>query len=230
MKDFIKKNYGYLFLVWFIVSFIAMIIIFSITSNTTEWILIFIGQYFFVFSLIAMSTNKDYRKLSLFYMFPIVGIFCLISGIYMIIEKEYSTFTIDDLCKYALLFIFLLIGIFLIKDSLDLKSFKKKCTYKINAICVSTNVDYLHKNKGERTMRPIYNFWFNDKEYKVSTNIINKNSSFVIGKSYEIFINPNNPNEFFDSNMAALDFVNLILGIIFIITSISTILAMIFLN
>ena len=67
---------------------------------------------------------------------------------------------------------------------------KARCTQMIMAECTG-------KWKNENSRYPVYEFDYEGKHYKVSKQQSAPGFTARIGASYEIYINPNNPEEYY---------------------------------
>lgn len=103
-------------------------------------------------------------------------------------------------------FIFVGLGFFVYKQDLKLKDI---CTEEVNAVCIDFATSYktveTNGHKGKRTTyTPIFKYTYNNEEFvshsdTYSSSLDNK---FSINSEYTIFINPDNPNEFFNKNIS----------------------------
>ena len=110
-------------------------------------------------------------------------------------------------------FIFVGLGFFVYKQDLKLEDI---CTEEVDAVCIDFATSYKNGHKEKRTTyTPIFKYTYNNEEFvshsdTYSSSLDNK---FSINSEYTIFINPDNPNEFFNKNISS---ETRILGYIFI--------------
>ena len=72
-------------------------------------------------------------------------------------------------------------------------SLKKRCTQKVMAECTGK-----YRDSESRHMKyPVYEFDYEGKHYKVSKQQSAPGFTAEIGASYEIYINPDNPEEYY---------------------------------
>ena len=70
---------------------------------------------------------------------------------------------------------------------------KKRCTQKVMAECTGKYRD----DHDYHIKYPVYEFDYEGKHYKVSKHQSAPGFSAEIGSAYEIYINPNNPEEYY---------------------------------
>lgn len=187
-----RKILGYIFLTWFICSFIG----FFILENGYYLVMNF-GQYFLVFGLIVLFNSKRFEKfisLSLI----LVGLGCIVIPYCMLHPELIPTnvnwehvivlFSISGLIIASIAAIF--IPLFKRKHK------KEVCTYEVNA----TIVDYDTKitDEGNTLYAPIYGYWYNGRDWRVCNNCYSDVDVPEKGKTYTIKINPDNPVEYFN--------------------------------
>ena len=73
------------------------------------------------------------------------------------------------------------------------KAKKELCTRKVMAQCTGKYRD----SDSYRVKYPVYEFDYDGKHYKVSKEQKAPGFTAEIGASYEIYINPNNPEEYY---------------------------------
>lgn len=218
------------FIIWFICSIAAMMLI-SQFDNEVSWLMILFGQYFLVFGLLGVSSNKESKHFpSVILMFPLVGGVSITCGIYMLIGGQSAIDKMNEIAPYLLLLAFLVFGILLVHMSLsELLYLKKKCTYEIDAECVEISESLVKNNKGNfrRVYMPTYSVNVDGKDYRIWNNNYSS-KKLIVGEYYKILINPLDPNDFIDSITKSIHKGMLFIGFIFIIVGISLISVMFF--
>ncbi len=103
-------------------------------------------------------------------------------------------------------FIFVCSGFFVYKQDLKLKDI---CTEEVNAVCIDFATSYKTvKTNGYKEKRitytPIFKYTYNNEEFVSHSDTYSSslNTKFSINSEYTIFINPDNPNEFFNKNIS----------------------------
>lgn len=187
-----KKIFGYIFLIWFICSFIG----FFILENAYYLVMNF-GQYFLVFGLIAFFNTKRFEKfISL--PFILVGLCCVVIP-YCMLHPELIPTDVNWETVIVLLMLsgFILAGLAAIFIPLFKRKYQKEvCTYEVQATIV--DYDTTISDNGNTLYAPIYGFWYNGKDWRVCNNFYSNVGVPERGKTYTIKINPDNPEEFFN--------------------------------
>lgn len=186
------KIFGYIFLIWFICSFIG----FFILENVYYMVMNF-GQYFLVFGLIAFFNTKRFEKfISL--PFILVGLCCVVIP-YCMLHPELIPTDVNWETVIVLLMLsgFILAGLAAIFIPLFKRKYQKEvCTYEVQATIV--DYDTTISDNGNTLYAPIYGFWYNGKDWRVCNNFYSNVGVPERGKIYTIKINPDNPEEFFN--------------------------------
>ncbi|MBQ8170775.1 MAG: hypothetical protein IJZ95_02170 [Oscillospiraceae bacterium] len=78
---------------------------------------------------------------------------------------------------------------------------KELCTQKVIAECTGKYRD----SESHRIKYPVYEFDYGGKHYKVSKEQKSPGFTAEIGSSYEIYINPDNPEEYYHPQADAAD-------------------------
>ncbi len=212
-----------LFIIWFIAS---ILVLKHVAQNgQVKLVPIVFGQYFLVFGIIglysALAKGKfNFYKLPLL-LFPIIGITSIVSGIIMQFgSKELITAFLHNL-PYGILVGFSVIGLWLLmfwfKKTILLK---RSCTYIINAKCIDVINQYSTNKSGVRkkVYCPVYEFYYNGNTYKVCNNVYTNFTIPIINNTYEIYINQNEPTQFYEPQRSKITGIALfILGISFVI-------------
>ena len=187
-----NKIFGYIFLIWFICSFIG----FFILENGYYLVMNF-GQYFLVFGLIAFFNSKRFEKfISL--PFILAGLCCLVIPYCMLHPELIPT----DVNWETVIVLLVLSGFILAcLAAIFIPIFKRRyheqvCTYEVQATIV--DYDTTRSDKGNTLYAPIYGFWYNGKDWRVCNNFYSNVGVPERGKTYTIKINPDNPEGFFN--------------------------------
>ena len=206
------------FLVWFVASIGAMIY-FSKTNRGALVVTVF-GQYFLVFGLIAVISgikNKNFQAVTL--LFPLVGIGAMAGGCIFQFGAEAVKKQAEAAIPYLFLGLFFVIGVSLVLGTY-LKSKRKHevCNYCIAATCVEVKSHY---DDGTRTYCPVYEVYYRGEMIRICNNLYTNIHRVEVGEAREIYLNPNDPNEFYEpkEEKATKKFMY-ILGSIFAIVSI----------
>lgn len=192
-----EKLFGYIFLAWFICSFIGFFII-----DDDNYMIMNLGQYFLVFGLMVIFKAKKYEKL-IAVPLAMIGLSCIIIPYFMMHpELVPSGVDLDDVIVLLILCGFLITGLCAAAvPILKRKHLKEICTYEVQA----TVIDYAvsTSRKGTTIYAPIYGFWFNGKDWRVCSNTYSNIGIPERGKTYTLKINPENPAEFFNEKNRA---------------------------
>jgi len=170
-----------IFLIWFFASIGAMI--YFSQKNMGPLIVVVFGQFFLVFGGIAIFSGiktKSFQPVTL--LFPVVGIGCIIGGCIFQFGNE-------TVAKYAY------DASVVIGTYFSSKRRHEVCTYCISATIVEVKSHY---HKGTRSYCPIYEVYFRDEMIQLCNNTFTNMHHFEVGETREIYLNPNNPTEFFE--------------------------------
>ncbi|MBR6478863.1 MAG: hypothetical protein IKS85_10495, partial [Lachnospiraceae bacterium] len=69
------------------------------------------------------------------------------------------------------------------------------CTYCITANCVEVKSRY---HRGTRSYCPIYEVYFRDETIQICNNLYTNLNRVEVGEVREVYLNPDNPKEFFE--------------------------------
>jgi hypothetical protein len=96
---------------------------------------------------------------------------------------------------------------------------KRTCNQKVNAKVINmtrnrtnTLINYNHNT----SWYPIYEYWVDNQRIQRCSHVGGTRKSFQIGQEVELFINPNNPKEFYNpmDQMVILKMVFMVIGFI----------------
>jgi len=215
MKD---KTKGIVFVIWFLLSIAGVCI--SADSGYTEWALIIFGQIFIVVGVfINIKKWQEDNYLPIFALFPTVGLGCTGYGIHMLIVGED---TLGVIFSVLMLSFFSLTGVLLLCSSIPmLLSANKECTFETVAKCIDVKISYTKTKRGmlKELYNPTYRLWWKGQEC-ILCNHIYTPQKYVIGELYKIHVNPDNIDEFVDTNAEVIHIAMFIIGIILMVISI----------
>lgn len=210
------KIIGGVFLIWFFASIIALIVFSQINVYYTIMIM---GQYFLVFGLIPLFFKGATKLISI--PFLLVGLSLIIIPFMMMNPSLFKEIDWPKIIVVLFLSGFILTGIALITISIITKKrLEKVCTLTVWAKIVDYNTTV--SEKGNTLYSPIYLFELGKKKYRVSNEIYTNINVKERGTLVELKVNPDNPNEFLDNNKVSL--FSIILGILFLISSVPVLL------
>ena len=207
-KKKIKSNiFGGLFIAWFIMSIVGMIFL----KDTLYCVMLF-GQYFLIFGLIPLIKAEKFEKL-ISIPFLATGICCIVIPFFVmnpqLLPKEINW---DYVIVILLLLAFVLAGCCAAFIPLyNRKRLKMICNYSVIAKIVEYDIS--KSDKGNTLYCPIYGFWYNGQDRKVSNNYYTNIGVKEIGTECELMINPENPEEFYIENSKAY-LIPVVIGIL----------------
>lgn len=206
LKDII---FSILFLLLFFSSIIGMVYF----SKTKPLMVLFLfGMQMTIFSLIFLSKGINMANLWILLLL-IVGItLILYSGINLWGYKYNLKFP-DEWIITLVLYLFALIGGGVIFSTIYTDKIKKaRCCIDVIAICVD-----LDKDSSDNIIiySPIFNYAFKKVEYTVNLNHYSNVDVPIIGMSYELFINPSNPEDIYRPSLKQY-IIRIVLGILFL--------------
>lgn len=190
---------GTIFVIWFVASFIMMIA--SAAMENLYLFLMVFGQFFLVFGIILLKKSDNKNILS--YIPLTVGTIIVLFSLSMLIfpKKDWGIIAAS---MGMLLFIFVGFGLMIIPLYKYNKN-RKRCNVNIKAQVIKSESEYYASKTNDNTNRIrklyklTYKFIYNDKEY-----IVLPNSSYdsirtkKLGDTVDIYINPDNPEDFID--------------------------------
>lgn len=218
---------GLIFLIWFFVSLAGMLI-YSKKEGCTGIILAIIGQYFLVFGIIAVVSNRTTKPFPFIVLvFPLVGISLLICGICIQLGGNDVLKMLGKYAPYILIWIFPIAGtVMLVKGTCGIRHLKRVCTREIQAKCIRVEASWTKGTKGHKghyVYMPVYSIIYNGEERILQNNTYTNGNKFEEGAYYSIKINPDNPDEFMDANSQKANRLLLLLGIALIIITVPSI-------
>lgn len=186
-----EKLFGYIFLAWFIISFVGFFII-----ENEDYMTMNFGQYFLVFGLMVIFKAKKYEKLTALPL-ALIGLSCIVIP-YFNIHPELvpADVDLDTILVLLILCGFLAAGLSAVVVPISKRKHQKEvCTCEVQATIVDCAIST--SKKGSTVYAPIYGFWFNGKDWKVRSNSYGNIAVPEIGKTCTLKINPENPEEIF---------------------------------
>lgn len=193
---------GIVALVWFLATFVGIIVV---MESDNKWLALALGgQLFFILGIVLISSRikeKNFHLVDgLLFIFPILGLGGIVASLVIYFEIE----PVIDFCKeymvYAFLGVLLLAGLIMLfawyRSAIWLKVI---CTQRIEAKCIEVMEMFRSTEHGFRKkFCPVYQFYFNGNWYDVCNNVFSNLSKAQEGEIYEIYINPKNPNQFYE--------------------------------
>ena len=211
-KELKSKIFAVLFLIWFVGSMAGMLVLSSINGYYTMMIF---GQYFLVFSIFPLLQKGKDKLVGI--PFLLVGLACIIIPFFMM-HPELLSVEINWESVIIVLFLlaFVLAGLGLV--FVPIISRKKKQEVCIEAVdAVIVDYDYTYSD-GKKLYCPIYEYEFYGKKYTVNNNHYTNIGIKEIGTTVNLMINPDNPEEFMDSEVSLI--IPIGIGIVFLATSV----------
>ena len=206
-KDIKGKIVGAIFIIWFVASLLA--IMETIRLGNILCVALF-GQYFLVFGLIGMVTAIKAKE-----SFWIQSIFVLVgAGIVAgVLIYKFGTDALKqklfDMIPIAGLSIFIIGGIvFLIMAYRTKFIIGPRYNYTISAKCVEVLTDYVSTKRHavKEIFCPVFYYNYNGKEYESSNNTYT-DTRFIEGNYYDINIDPENPEKFYQPKTLKTSFI-----------------------
>lgn len=206
------------FLIWFVASIIGMVYV-AKTGRTALLLAIF-GQYFFVFGIIglisAISDGGFKPKHVPILLFPLVGAGAIAGGFII----QYGSKDLKEKSLAAVPFIFIIlfavIGVGLIIAGLYLCLYLKLvCREYVNAECIE--VLETRNSHGGTAWCPVYSYYYNGQYYKVSNDVYTNTVYPSVGQQYELYINANNPMQFYEPHNSRMTGIYMIIFGFFIL-------------
>lgn len=185
-----------IFVIWFIAS-IAVMIFFGKTGRG-GLVPAVLGQYLLVFGVAGIISGIKNKKANpIIFVFPVVGLICIIATIINYFGSEAVISFIDKNMPSILMTLFLIVGILLVIVAVS-KYFgrKKRCSYAVTAKCVE-----LRERAGEGQMLacPVYEICYNGETIRLCDDVYSNNLDVRVGDEKEIMINPDKPTEYFSA-------------------------------
>ena len=215
-----------IFLIWFVASIFGLI--FTAKAGYISLTLAIFGQYFLVFGIAALaSTIKDKSFKPILLLFPYVGLGTLVVGCILHWGSDSTKAKIKDMTPQLLLTIFIAAGIILLINAFLKFKDSRKCSVIVDTTCIevktkrSNTYSGPNGNYSNTLYCPVYEFYYNGTTYRVCDEYYSGFESTYEGESYQLKINPNNPNQFKTplAESSGEVIVSVILGIICIAMS-----------
>lgn len=209
-----EKILSIVFLIWFIASIVAMLVLAEINSLYT---VIIFGQYFLIFGFVPIKNGEGKEKL-VGVPFLLVGICCIFIPLFILhpelLRKQINW---DMVIPILGVLVFIFAGIaMLVLPAMEKRRRKKVYTEKVEATIVRYET---MSHKGTVLYCPVYRIKYWGREREISDNSYSNFGNMEIGTELELKINPNNPEEFIRDNNIQLNFIQL-LGMIFLAATI----------
>ncbi len=220
------KILGTVFLIWFVASILGLI--FTAKAGYISLTLAIFGQYFLVFGIAALvSTIKDKSFKPIILIFPYVGLGTLVVGCVLHWGSDSTKDKIKDMTPHLLLSIFVAAGIILLINAFIKFKDSRKCSVIVDSTCIKVKTRHSNISSGpdsnySKTLYcPVYEFYYNGTKYMVCDDYYSDFESSYEGESYQLKINPDNPNQFTTpwAQSGGEIVVSLILGIICLVMS-----------
>lgn len=230
-KNKIKNGIiGAVFLIWFFGSMIAMLVC-SKLDNRTGILLALFGQYFLVFGILGVGANRKNKPFPLpILLFPLVGVLLLACGISIWVGGEQALVWLQKNAPYILIWIFPLVGAgMIVSATCNSRHLKRVCTREVQAKCIDVESTWSPDRNGRGgryVYMPVYSIFYNGEEKILRNYIYTNMNRFEQGEYYYIKINPDNPEEFIDSNNKKAKGMSLILGVVFLVISVPVLVYM----
>lgn len=187
------KLFGYLFILWFICSFVAFFLI-----EDPYYIVMNFGQYFLVFGSVVFFSQENKKDALITIPFMIVGLCCIVIP-FLMLHPELLSFSVD----WNMVIVLLLLSAFLIAGLCTViipimkrKHLEKVCTYEVDATIIGHNTTI--SDKGNTLYAPIYSFWYNGQTREIATDFYTNMGVKEVGTKIALKINPEKPEEFFN--------------------------------
>lgn len=212
------KVYGILFICWFLLS-----IVLAGVSQNEFVVLIDIGQIFIIFGIIILIRNKDdIKNLNDMCLFlpVIIGTVLIVVAILLYFKTEKEI--IENIWKLGLSFSFLFAGFL----SLGLVVIKRKKMKSDKYVL--THGEIIGLNTSYDGYAPIIHYKFDGKDYKYESHNFYNVKVLSVGDIIDIKVNLANPKEIIFKEPG--EWILIVLGIIFVIIFILSIIFMIIQN
>lgn len=198
-----------IFIGWFIGT-LLLILITAYSGHRLISVMLF-GQFFLVIGIALLKKNNfDIKKIGVFFLFPVVGLFMIVVPFLKLITQ--NSFDFGSVILFAT---FILGAGIMILPNWRINQLKKHCTVRINAKIVDVV-------SGWRNHRRVY---FEVYEYSYMGQTYTQRydeSSFddrVIGQYREIFISPNEPTLIYREGGKVNSLLYIIFGLMFMLPS-----------
>lgn len=207
LKDTI---FGMIFLIQFFFSFIGIIYF----SKIEPLMILFIfGIQFTIFGLIFLLKQGINMTNVWILLFPSVGITLLLYSGINIWGYKYNLIFYDEWMITLGLSLFALAGLYVLFYTIYTDKLKKeRCSIDVIAICIDLDKSYASKHI---TYSPIFKYIYKRVEHTANLNSYSNIDVPVVGMSYEIYINPSNPEDIYRPSLKQY-ITGIVLGSLFL--------------
>lgn len=222
------KLFGLIFVLWFIASLGGLFYITTLDEQPTDLILIIIGQFFTVFGILAMASNKPGKDFPfILFMFPIVGLSLLSVGLLLKFGGPSMEAMIEQYAPAFVILVFPAAGVIMVVQGIILASSYnrriRECNTTIQAKCTDVKMTRMSRHgthigyNRTKVYMPVFTIYYNNKTYTLKNNMYSNHIQYEKGMYYDIKINPKNPLEFINGNEITMHKMLIGLGIVCII-------------
>lgn len=189
-----------IFLLWFAGS---VLLSFYLSATASAWLVPIIVMHIFLVICLIDIVQRLIKKQKPQLMLVIIGIGSIIGMILVCVYHFNETESFRELFVRLLAVAFLLlimsIGVtFTIKSFIGDAPLRKRCTQSVYAVC--TKADEKWKTVNNKTYREcslVYELDWNGEIIELQ-EVIHTKDTRTLGESQELFVNPENPYEFYD--------------------------------
>lgn len=215
----IESILGIVFLIWFFVSIGLMVYLANVNKY---YMAICLGQLFFIFGLVGF-----WKKAKIGIVFALVGLALVVIPILMMNPNLEINW--DFVIPIIMLCIFLIVGIgLLLIPSIIYK--KKDKEFSVSLMAKVVGLKETH-GRSSKLYAPIYEYYYNNKTYRISSNTYTNINVPNVGDVVEIKINPQIPQEVYKpSDKKPVIIILGLMGIMFIVMSCLSLYLFIFKN
>lgn len=227
-KEYTTKDWivGILFVLWFFGSFAGFLLVAK--AGMTWFAATVFGQIFLVIGIMVVVEGIKKKNLApVFLIFVYVGLLACIIGVVGEFGGEATKEQMIGLLPTLAISIFLFMGILLFANAVMLAQNKKKCTVPLRAKCVEIKqkIGATETSGNQRRTRyvycPVFEYTYNDRLYRVDNGMYTSMLSVAEGGNYNVMINPNKPEQYFEeSEYVSNNSTSIIIGIIFVVCSV----------
>lgn len=194
----LQKAIAAVFLVWFFGSVIAMI--YFSKSSAPCLVATVLGQLFLIIGIAAIISTIKNRSFQIFVLiFPVIGALCLFFSMYYHFVPEKREEIMNMIPTFAIILFFLVGLVIFLTAIINPIQLRKKCTMSILGKVVELKKRY---NGGTATYSPVYEIYFRGETIRLSNDFYTNISVPKEGETYEIFINPDNPKQFYQPSQS----------------------------
>lgn len=211
---------GVVFLVWFFGSMAAAFL--AAKAGQAGWTAFCLGQIFLVIGIMVVYKQiKQDEVEPIFFVFSIVGFFMMVCGFLWQTGAGAMRDWVADMVPLLLLGLFLVVGILIVISALIGINRRGKCTVAVPGKCVEVKWRYRSSgDSGTMFYCPVYEYAYNGRFYTGCEEVYVAGDCVAEGEYREIFINPEQPEQFFEKGRGeAANTILLCFGLIFIAVS-----------